>query len=187
MKRVAVTVTLSITLTLLASMGGGWGDALGQTAGPPPTRLPAGSSSFPSYAPVAPPPASEYRPASSSASSPPSTPSGGVAAPPQPAGPDVSGTQPQLNQPALASTPVPQSISSPQQIPQPTRFVAATPIPDTADRVPQPTETRPQGQIQSNALPSDGAPSGQLSWAFGAVGAAVGIGIGIGLYRRPRK
>ncbi len=48
-------------VALLASLGGGWGSALGQTAGPPPTRLPSGVDGSPSYPVVTPPPAAEYR------------------------------------------------------------------------------------------------------------------------------
>lgn len=48
-------------VALLASLGGGWGDALGQTAGPPPTRPPSGAAASPGDG-VVPLPAPDYRP-----------------------------------------------------------------------------------------------------------------------------
>ncbi len=57
------SIAIAGLLALLASMGGGWGTAVGQTAGPPPARSGSGASGASPYQAVTPPPASEYRPA----------------------------------------------------------------------------------------------------------------------------
>ncbi len=57
------SIALASAIAILASLGGYWGEALGQTAGIPPTRLPAGATPGVSQPDVTPPPAGGYRPA----------------------------------------------------------------------------------------------------------------------------
>lgn len=92
-------------LALLATLGGGWGIALGQTAGPPPTRPPAGS---PPIAPVVtPPPGTEYRPATLAPAPGPQLQPSAIPTSPRPA-------------PSLTPLPSPLATSSPAASPDPT-------------------------------------------------------------------
>ena len=127
---------VAAVVALLASAGGSWGVAFGQTAPPPPGRAPGA----PSWPTVAPPPASQYRPA------------------PQ-------GTRTAGFSPAAVATP-PKGSVGPQAAPTSAES-NTTSVPSTGPQEATPTATNPASSKGAEQQPV--FPTSQLLMALGGV------------------
>ncbi len=126
MRGLTVSLISALVLALVASLGGGWGEALGQTAGPPPSLQNSGAPSAPGDG-VVPPPATDYRPTQPRVVAPPQPPAGQTGAALSPTATTLPPTYTPSPTPTASQTPQLSITATPKPAATSTALPAATP------------------------------------------------------------